>query len=114
MRLIWATRGRAWGFRFLRTGGLADPYPVYEEMFSALEGLPEGIVREEGRTAVRFIDPLHRADRSGRVISHDFVLLGDLARPVRSVDDGVQEIWPLVSEEFARVWQLEKAPKPTA
>ena len=29
-RLIWATRGRSWGFRFLLKGGLSDPLMAYE------------------------------------------------------------------------------------
>ena len=34
MSLIWATRGRTWGFRFLRDGGFPDPLPVYDLAFS--------------------------------------------------------------------------------
>ena len=35
---IWATRGRTWGFRFLRTGGLQDPLGTYEAIFSKIGG----------------------------------------------------------------------------
>ena len=37
-RFIWATRGRTWGFRFLRRGGLEDPLGVYEATFSRGRG----------------------------------------------------------------------------
>ena len=37
MTLIWATRGRTWGFRFLRDGGLEDPLDTYEEAFAGIE-----------------------------------------------------------------------------
>ena len=30
---IWATRGRTWGFRFLRTAGRVDPLKLYEAAF---------------------------------------------------------------------------------
>src|SRR5690606_6305373 len=32
--LVWATRGRSWGFRFLLNGGLSDPLPTYERIFA--------------------------------------------------------------------------------
>ncbi len=38
MNLIWATRGRSWGFRFLLDGGYSDPLPVYEKAFAGAEG----------------------------------------------------------------------------
>ena len=34
--LIWATRGRTWGFRFLLDGGQADPLTTYERAFARL------------------------------------------------------------------------------
>jgi len=36
MTFIWATRGRSWGFRFLRDGGYQDSLPVYEAALAAL------------------------------------------------------------------------------
>ena len=33
-RLIWATRGRSWGFRFLLNAGLPDPLADYERSFA--------------------------------------------------------------------------------
>ncbi len=108
--MIWATRGRTWGFRFLRTGGLGDPLPSYEAAFAELDGQREGVARLGDRVALRFLDPEDRADRSGRVIPHDFVLCGDLAARVHSVADGIAEVWPLVAEEYGQVWDTVTPP----
>lgn len=35
--LIWLTRGRSWGFRFLLDGGLPDPLPEYERVFERVD-----------------------------------------------------------------------------
>jgi hypothetical protein len=103
-RLIWATRGRSWGFRFLLKGGLADPLPVYERSFADLEYEPTACHRAAGKVALRFPDPLGRRDASGRVIPHEFVVFGDLADEIESVEDGLRQVWPLVAEAYAGVW----------
>jgi hypothetical protein len=54
--------------------------------------------------ALRFPDPEGRKDRAGRVIPHDFVLFVPEAEEIHSVEDGIRLIWPLVSEEFLRLW----------
>lgn len=113
MSIIWATRGRTWGFRFLKTGGLADPLPTYESAFATVGSASEVVVRLDDSVALRFIDPDHRADRSGRPISHDFVLSGELAERVRTVDDGVATVWPLVAEEYAELWDSATPPRAT-
>ena len=66
MRFIWATRGKDWGFKFLRDGGFSDPLPIYE---AAFEGTDPSL------STLRFDDPEGRTDRAGRVIEHDFVFL---------------------------------------
>ena len=109
-RLIWATRGRSWGFRFLFDGGLSDPLLVYERSFADLEDEPTTCHRAAGNVALRFPDPLGRRDASGRVIPHEFVVFGDLADEIESVEDGVQQVWPLVAEAYARVWDAERPP----
>jgi hypothetical protein len=120
MSFIWATRGRTWGFRFLRNGGLEDPLPVYETAFSGVEDGSEAWRRvAETMTlpemvAVRFPDPGERRDLAGRVIPHDFVVFGALADDVDSVEDGLQRIWPLVADEFEQVWVLPKPPRANA
>jgi hypothetical protein len=109
-RLIWATRGRSWGFRFLLRGGLADPLLVYEQSFADLADEPTACHHAVGNVALRFPDPLGRRDASGRVIPHEFVVVGDLAGEVGSVADGLQRVWPLVAEAYARVWDAERPP----
>ena len=116
MRAIWATRGRSWGFRFLLDGDYPDPLPAYERVFSVIEDEPRLCVRVGAQLALRFPDPLDRRDSAGRVIPHDFVILepldneAPLAGKINSVDDGLQKIWPLVSEVFAGVWNKPRPP----
>lgn len=109
-RLIWATRGRSWGFRFLLKGGLSDPLLVYERSFAGLRDEPTTCHRTPGKVALRFPDPLRRRDASGRVIPHEFVVFGDLADEIESVADGIQKVWPLVADTYARVWDAEGPP----
>ena len=109
-RLIWATRGRSWGFRFLLKGGLSDPLPAYERSFAGDDDKPAMWRRAAGTVALRFPDPLGRRDASGRVIPHEFVVFGDLDDEIESVEDGLTHIWPLVAEAYARVWDAERPP----
>ncbi|MGY1732519.1 hypothetical protein ACI798_13455 [Geodermatophilus sp. SYSU D01045] len=116
MSLIWASRGRAWGFRFLRNDASGDPLALYDTAFSGLEDAAEACRRvaaigaQPELLALRFPDPAGRRDRAGRVIPHDFVVFGPSAGEIRSVDDGRQRIWPLVADNFERVWELPEPP----
>jgi hypothetical protein len=110
MRFIWATRGRSWGFRFLRRSGLEDPLGVYDEAFSGVEDRMEVCRRASGKVALRFPDPLGRQDAAGRVIPHDFVILDRPPDDLNSVADGIRLIWPLVADEFEDVWTLREPP----
>lgn len=111
MSLIWATRGRYWGFRFLLSGGFSDPLLTYEQAFEGAATGNSVIQQLDGITALRFPDPLGRKDRSGRVIPHEFVLTGNEATQIGSVEEGLQKIWPQVSEYYALVWAKSSAPK---
>ncbi len=106
MSLIWATRGRDWGFRFLRDGGHLDPLPEYDKAFAGVEDEPTTCTKNDAVVALRFPDPLGRRDHAGRVILHEFVLDGEQASLTATVQDGLRYIWPLVSEEYARIWDL--------
>jgi hypothetical protein len=114
--LVWATRGRVWGFRFLRNDASGDPLPVYDAAFSGLEEEAQACRRVAATdslpemVALRFLDPEGRRDRAGRVIPHDFVVFGALSEDIDSVEAGRRRIWPLVAAEFARVWELPKPP----
>ena len=106
MTFIWATRGRTWGFRFLRRASLSDPLEVYDSAFAVLGDERFGFARTSDSVALRFEDPLGRKDRSGRVIPHEFVVFAPLADDVHSVEDGLRVIWPLVADDFAAIWEL--------
>jgi len=114
--LIWATRGRDWGFRFLRNDASGDPLPVYDAAFSGVEDASEIFCRVAATdalpamVALRFADPAGRRDRAGRVIPHDFVVFGPLSDDIDSVEVGRQRIWPMVADDFERVWELPKPP----
>lgn len=108
--LIWATRGRTWGFRFLLDAGLSDPLAAYEQAFGDLSDAPTVWHRENGEVALRIADPLGRRDSARRVIPHEFVIFGDLATAVDSVEDGLDKVWPLVSETYASIWESPNPP----
>jgi hypothetical protein len=102
--LIWATRGRTWGFRFLRDGGFADPLPVYDTAFAGIPSGPSAFQRIGTTVAVRFPDPPGRQDSAGRPIPHEFVVFPPLSNQVDSVGDALETLWPLVAEEYEAVW----------
>ncbi|ROR72086.1 hypothetical protein [Bogoriella caseilytica] len=105
MRMIWATRGRSWGFRFLDDGGFPDPLPEYERAFAAVASEPEVCERAGAAVALRFADPIGRRDAAGRLIRHSFVLFSPVAAPVSSVSHGVDLVWPLVAQRYARAYR---------
>jgi hypothetical protein len=109
-RFIWATRGRSWGFRFLLNAGLSDPLPDYERAFGDLRDAPTAWRREGRQVALRIPDPLGRKDAAGRIIPHEFVIFGDLADAVDSVEEGLRMIWPLVADAYASVWEAPDPP----
>jgi hypothetical protein len=110
MNFIWLTRGHSWGFRFLRTGGYEDPLVVHEECFDGIGEEPEAWRRVDDKVALRFLDPRERRDAAGRVIPHEFVLLGAWSAGVNSLDGGFELVWPLVEEEYGRIWNQSEPP----
>lgn len=110
MSIIWVTRGRTWGFRFLCDGGFQDPLPVYEDVFLGVEDESEVWRRVAEKGALRFPDPLERRDVAGRVIPHDFVLFPPLADAIDSIQRGRDRVWPQVRDKFSRVWDQSKPP----
>ena len=107
MNFIWVTRGRAWGFRFLRDGGITDPLPVYERAFSNIRNERQGFDKRNDVIALRFADPEGRKDEAGRIIPHDFVIFDSIDSDLGSFEDGVVSVWPLVKEEFGEIWDRE-------
>ncbi|GAA1436073.1 hypothetical protein GCM10009616_34990 [Microlunatus lacustris] len=112
MRLIWATRGRSWGFRFLLDGGYSDPLPTYDRAFAGTEGEVSVCQRSGTYVALRLPDPQGRRDKAGRIISHDIVIWPPLADSVRSAEDGQRLVWPRLASAFDRVWNLPRPPSP--
>ncbi len=110
MKFIWVTRGRNWGFRFLRTAGYEDPLPVYEEAFNGVESKGEAFLLKGATAVLRIPDPLDRRDAAGRLIPHEFVVFGDPGWG--TFEEGRDALWPLVEEEFARVWGAPTPPPP--
>lgn len=110
MSLIWVTRGRNWGFRFLRKAESKDPLPIYDQVFSDVGDGPEICCRVGDSLALRFPDPLGRQDRAGRIIPHEFVVFQPLSDDINSVEDGLRLVWPQVAGDFAQVWDLSKPP----
>lgn len=108
--VIWATRGRTWGSRFLLDGGWSDPLRTYEDAFSGIGGGMHTWQRNSEHVALRFADPELRRDASGRAILHEFVVAGDLADRIGSVDDGLQLVWPLVSATYEQIWDMDGPP----
>jgi hypothetical protein len=94
----------------LLTAGLPDPLATYERAFVVLGDESQGCHREGELVALRFSDPLGRRDTAGRVIPHDFVVFGDAAKGVASVEDGLRLVWPVVADVFAQVWDADGPP----
>ena len=110
--LIWATRGRTWGFRFLLDGGHVDPLPTYEAAFASMPDGPGFMAGPNQTLAVRIDDPEGRRDNAGRVIPHDFVIAGVAADAITSVEGGQECVWPVVQEVFGLLW--DRADPPSA
>ncbi|ANC31956.1 hypothetical protein [Isoptericola dokdonensis] len=110
MNLIWATRGRSWGFRFLLDSGYADPLDAYERAFAGTGDAELTCRRVGDRVALRFPDPDGRLDHAGRVIPHDVVVMPPHSTDIRTVQDGLAKVWPLLAAAFAAVWDLPTAP----
>lgn len=108
MRIIWATRGHSWGFRFLRDGGFEDPLPPYSEAFSGIETEPEVLRRGGGVVAFRFLDPYDRHDRAGRPIAHDVVAFDGL-EGFESPEAGHKTVWPELQSQYAQLWDGPQA-----
>lgn len=104
MSIIWATRGKNWGFRFLRDGGSSSVLESYEMAFARVGDSMTEYFKDQNIIAVRTPDPLGRKDRSGRIIPHEFVLSGPDAEDIHSIDDVLTEVWPSLADEYAKIW----------
>ena len=82
------------GFGSSSTEGSPTHFSDYERSFADLEDEPTTWRRTAGKVALRFPDPLGRKDAAGRVIPHEFVVSGDLADEIESVEDGLHRSGP--------------------
>lgn len=104
MSLLWSTRGRAWGYRFLARGGHDDPLPVYEAAFDGTDPDGEFLIRRGDVAVLRMRDPQGRRDRSGREIIHDFLLDGEEAAMVTDLETARQIVWSMVGTTYDALW----------
>lgn len=107
---IWSTRGRAWGYRFLRTGGSSDPLVERDRAFDGSDPEAEVFHRRGSTLALRFIDPEDRKDAAGRPIFHEVVIVGPESSGPKSLEEGIAAYWPALAAEYTRVWDLPKPP----
>jgi hypothetical protein len=110
VNFIWATRGRTWGFRFMRTGDLSDPLEAYDAAFAGMEDTIDAFRKRGATVAVRFADPEGRRDRAGRLIPHEFVIFAPDAARLDSVEKARDALWNVVAEEYATLWDQPMAP----
>lgn len=108
--LIWATRGVNWGFRFLLGAGLGAPLAAYERAFDGDTDSAKAFHRSTDAIAVRFPDPLQRSDAAGRIIPHEIVAFGPGIDLIDSLETGIRELWPLVSEIYSQIWDSDDPP----
>lgn len=112
-RFIWATRGRTWGFRFLRDGGFEDPLTAYERAFAQVEDQAEiWSPLSDGVSVARFADPNGRTDAAGRIIPHEFVLIGAWAEEIDSLEQAQRLLWGQVADEFEAAYERAAPPAP--
>lgn len=112
MRFLWAARGRTWGTRFLRDGGVAHPLAIYESAFAGIDDSPDVFRRVDDMVALRLRDPKGRCDEAGRIILHEFVILAPDSTTIATADEAVARVWPQVDAEFTLIWDAPSATLP--
>lgn len=104
MKLLWATRGYRWGFRFIQDDGEGDPLPRFEAAFARVPASGPALEKSVDQVAVRFTDPEGRLDFAGRPIMHEIVVW-DLAGNVpATAEEAKSFIWPLMASRYAEYW----------
>lgn len=91
-------------------GGLSDPLAEYERVFADLKDEPTAWVQMAGRVGLRFPDPESRRDTAGRIIPHEFVILGPQSDRLQSLEAGKEWVWPRVAKAYERVWGADRPP----
>ena len=98
--IIHATRGKDYGFRFIKKGGLPDPLQAYESAFS--ERPDAGLFNrlDDGRIALSFMDPQGRRDHAGRVIPHEVIIPKSMSGDIKDHADAVAKVWPELEKTY--------------
>ena len=90
--LIWLTRGKSWGFRFVLDGGLPDPLPEYERVFERVDqDESTACDRVAGAVALRF--PETNLDSLSRLWTTESRLSGLLSQ-TGSTESGTRQSRP--------------------
>ena len=101
-KIMHAARGKHKGFKFLKTGGISDPFITYDRLSATSIG---EFTKKDGYASANILDPLGRKDRSGRVIPHTIILPKSMSADVNSVDDLMKKAWPLLKDDFASFYE---------
>lgn len=109
--IIWATRGRNWGHRFLRNGGSPDPLVDRDRAFAGFDEEAEVCERRGATLVLRFQDPEGRQDAVGRPILHELIVEGPETNGVTSLHEGIELIWPALAQEYAEAWDQPRPPR---
>lgn len=105
---IHASRLKTKGFKFYQQGGLSDSLAEYTKAFGHDASGSETFKRygdNNEKIAASFLDPDGRRDTAGRVIPHEIVIPKSMANGINNLDDVKKKIWPLLSEEYGRLYQ---------
>ncbi len=116
--IIWLTRGKKWGFRFLSTGPLSndEAMVVYDQIFADNDAVPyavhgkiyKGSCAKYYYVALRFYDDISkRCDESGRRIIHEIVVVTPFANGIIQIDADVHSFCSGVKEYYDSVFYNE-------
>jgi hypothetical protein len=100
-KIIWATRGYDWGYRFLLDGDQVDPLVTLESVLPISDSESAEIAHQDGLVAARFPDPEGRTDKAGRHIWHYVVAFPPASSEITSVTDVLDSVWPLLADDYA-------------
>ena len=129
-QLLWATRGRSWGFRILMPASVTgvSPLSIYEAVFGAInastpvqESQPQFVRADmvDARgvdfrvMAARFLDPdMTCCDESGRRIPHEIMLVGkknSMPDPRTAPPDWHLQIFRHLAPLYRELYRLESS-----
>ena len=107
--VIYSSRGKNKGFRFLEDGGTKTVLSEWEKAFGA-DGGEAGshgdfFKKYEGKIAAQFMDPKGRRDAAGRLIPHSIILPPTMTEGVNSIEDVKTKVWPTLEKTYDAFWE---------